>query len=477
MAIGFFKLNRAHQRCGSEMIDAKLPMMSKSDLLAISNPNPRAIHAPSEGPLSLWRTKDTFYRDVLTFEKRLPADLVRIDYKKLAIWSLIRMPAIEKLSQELSPPKQTAKNVVPQSRFARLASMARQSGICAFVVGMIRGHDASVIIRANSFSLLGEQDGVIQFRNRNLQEIHDQLVRERVKFLVIVSDLEGFRLPSKLTTALVYPGLLNIVVRKLLAFTHARTANDLLCRFARNLPLDEHSLRNMILNSLATFGVWSLILKFIRPSRIYYESPHNSFEPEVAAAKREHIKTVEIYHGAITQVEATYFQNHLDFGGLIHGVCDEYLSPSVKQTRFLSRHSDKYSRITTIPYRSPIKFSTRERLRLIKTRKRPATKRTKLLIIAGLYDGAIADVMGYLRENRLPLMKQYKTVTLRLHPADSRKRWVAVSRAFPMVGFSTLPLIDDIVGATELVLGNTSVALQLHSLNVGFKGISTEELI
>ncbi len=422
------------------------------------------------------RTRDSFYRDVLTFEKHLPAELVGSGYRELAIWSLIRMPVFERLSQFLVQGGPAVAGAGKVS-LAGTAALILRSGIFSFLTGIFRGRNARVLIRVNSFSLTCERDGTIQFRNRNLQEIYDRLVRHGVKVLVIVSDLEGFRLQSRPTAALVYPGLLISAVRKLLGHGRMPGVNELARGYARSLPLDEQSLRTMILNALATYCIWSLLFRLLRPDVAYFESPHNSFEPEIAAAKHRSIRTVEIYHGVITQVEATYFQRHLDFGCLVHGVCDEYLSPSPKQTRYLARHSDKYSRISTLHYRSALRFSTRERLMLARKRYRPREGRTKVLIIAGLYDGAIADVMSFLRQNRSRLVAKGNKVSLRLHPADSRERWVAVAKAFPIVEFSTLPLAEDVAGANELVLGNTSVALQLHSLKVGFRCISAQELI
>jgi len=64
-----------------------------------------------------------------------------------------------------------------------------------------------------------------------------------------------------------------------------------------------------------------------------------------------------------------------------------------------------------------------------------------------------------------------------LHPEETEARWGRLTREFPFVGFSNLPLMEDIVSANTLILVNTTVALQLRSCKISFVNISKSKVV
>lgn len=427
--------------------------------------------------LKIQTGRDTFYRDVLNFEKSLPNKLIQAKYKTLSIWSLVRIQIFNQLIRRVPSKAGAARGTQKVAQWIRKINSVCKAGFFAFAIGIIKGHGAQVIIRVNSFSILGESEGRVLFKNKNLQDILDHLLMNGVSCLVIVNDLSGYRLQQKLSNAIVYPALLPFFLRNLFYIFNRAVVNKIVNLFKESLPLEAPSLRNIILNHFAVILIWNVIYKYLKPKIIYYESPHNCFEAEVVAAKIKNIKTIEIYHGVITPNEPSYFQKHLNFDGLVHGVCDEYLSPSKKQTKFLAEHNDKYKIITTINYKSNFSLSIRNKLKILKLKNRPVIGKKKVLFVTALCDGAINDVSNYIKKNRLYLLKTFDKILIRLHPEDTEARWAGLIRKFPFIDFSNLPLIEDVISSNTLILINTTVALQLKNLKINFINISKEKVI
>jgi len=188
---------------------------------------------------------------------------------------------------------------------------------------------------------------------------------------------------------------------------------------------------------------------------------------EIVAAKMNRVRTVEIYHGTLSSNEPSYSQKHLDFDGLVHAVCEEYLSQSKNQTRLIWAIG-RYERVTTVAYRSNLSLSLRQRMRLSRVRHRPADFRRKISFITSITDNDLSDVTRYIRRNRRHLLETFQEVSLHLHPADSRERWESLRRAYGFVHFSTLPLSEAIASSHALVVVSPTTVLQLRALEIEF---------
>lgn len=424
-----------------------------------------------------WRMRDTFNRDILNFEKSLPTELVHTEYRAVAIWSLVRMQVLNQITLNVPSKTSAARETQNITQWiGRVYSICKE-GLLTFAIGILKSYSTEVIIRVNSFSILGETQGRIIFKNRNLQDILDHLSMVGVKYLIIVNDLDGYRLRQKLSNAIIFPAQFIFLFRKVFYVFNKAILNRIVGVYGKYLPLEAPSLRESILNHFATVLIWDTVYRYLKPKTIYFESPHYSFEPEIVAAKTRDIKTIEIYHGVITPNEVSYFQKHLNFDGLMHSICDEYLSPSKKQTKFLAKHNDKYKKITTIGYKSNTSLSIRNKLKMLRLKNRPSTGIKKILIIAAQCDDAISDVNNFLNKNCLFLLKTFKIIAIRLHPADTEEKWGKIFEKYSFVRISNLPLIEDVISSNTLIVGNTSVALQLKDLKIGFINISKQEMI
>ena len=419
---------------------------------------------------------DGIYREILRFEKILPKEIIRSESNNLSIWSIVRLSIQNKLGGKLPSDINAARGVKKKQWFARVRSVYK-TGFFKFAYVIAKSKGVQVIIRVNSFSILGENDGLILFKNKNLQDIYDLLLQNGTSCLVVVNDLDGYPLQKKLSGAIIFPAWLLFFFIRLSNDLNRAIVDRIVNVYTKNLPIDALLLRRTLLSHFANINIWNAIYNYLKPKVIYFESPHNSFEPEIVAAKRRNIKTVEIYHGVITPNEPSYFQKHLDFEGLMHGVCDEYLSPTYRQTKLLAEYNDKYNKITTIIYKSNISLSIRNKLKIAGIKNRPSIGNKKILLVTSLCDDAINDVYTYLIKNRKNLLKTYKIISIRLHPEDIKSRWSGVIRRFPFLLFSQLPLIEDIISSNTLILVNTTVALQLKMLKISYINISKEVVV
>jgi hypothetical protein len=231
-------------------------------------------------------------------------------------------------------------------------------------------------------------------------------------------------------------------------------------------------LQNLIAGELATFFIWDVVCKYVKPEIVYYECPHNCFESEVVSAKTNGIKTVEMYHGGITANEPSYFQRHLNYDGLVHSVCDEFLSPSENQTQFLKAINDKYKEITTINYKPALLPSIKHERESFRTRKGAVSTQGKILFITSITDYDVYDVRNYIESNRQYLLDNFDVIALRLHPEDSQERWQSLLDTYRFIELSNLTLSDDIASADALVVVSPTVMLQLKSLNIEYVDLS-----
>ena len=340
-------------------------------------------------------------------------------------------------------------------------------GLARFAVAAARSGRKEVVIRVNSFSVSGEKDDRLVFTNKNLQDIYDAALEKNTKCIVIVADLREYPLRQKISAAILYPQIILPLVSKILYRFNKRAIDELVDTFSVSVPISKEELKTIVSHQIAGLHLWSGIYKYIRPSVVYYESPHNAFESEIAAAKLNRVKTVEIYHGALSANEPSYSQKHLDFDGLTHSVCEEFLSQSKEETRLISAIG-KYEKVTTLAYKSNLSLSLRQRLKLSRVRHRPARAGRKISFITSITDNDLSDVTRYIRRNRRHLLETFQEVSLHLHPADSRERWESLRRAYGFVHFSTLPLSEAIASSHALVVVSPTTVLQLRALEIEF---------
>lgn len=341
------------------------------------------------------------------------------------------------------------------------------SCLVQFAAAVARNGGAEVVIRVNSFSISGQSGERISFTNKNLQEIYDTLLREKTTCTVVISDLQEYKLQQKVAAAILYPPVILPLVSKALYVFDRSAIDRVVSDISDSIALVRDDLRDTILYQLSNFFIWNSIYRYIRPKMVYYESPHNAFEAEIVAAKKNNIRTIEIYHGTLSSKEPSYFQKHLDFDGLLHSVCDEYLSQSKGQTRLIMEIG-KYEKVTTVGYKSNLSLSFRQKIKLSRVRNRPTSHKRKILFVTSITDNDVQDITIYIRANRRYLLKTFKEISLRLHPADSEARWAPLMNAYPFLHFSGLTISEDIVTSHALVVVSPTTKLQLKALKVDF---------
>ena len=418
------------------------------------------------------RMSETRNRDNLNIERKLPDTVTRIAYGSIAVWSLIRIQVLNRLAA-MAP----ATNCVDSTEFDFTLVLGKIRRIftevvclCSFVLAMFRGRNAKVILRVNSFSVEGENAGRLLLVNGNLQEIYDRLVRENIKHLVIVNDHLKYKLRQPLASAVVFPLQLPPIVGKLLV--GKQRIESIVSVLHENLSLEKSYLHGVINRELGNLCLWNIIYRYAKLQVVYFDCPHNCFEAEVVATKMHKIKTVEVYHGGITQDEPSYFQRHLDFSGLIHAVCDEFVSPSGRQTQFLLDASDKYREVSTVVCKPSISLSVKRERELRSLHNDPLIQKRKLLFVTSITDYDVSDVTTYLEGNLPQLQERFSVVSLRLHPEDSKERWKSVLDKYQFIELSNLALSEDIASADALVVVSPTVMLQLKALSIEYVDIS-----
>ena len=417
---------------------------------------------------------DTRNCDIVNFEKTLPDTIIKIAYKSIAVWSIVRIQILNQLTAKVQS-KDAVSNT--SSEFTRLAKKLSRVfkgalGVFTSTMAVIKNRDIEVIIRVNSFSILGEREGRVLFTNGNLQEIYDHLLTTKVKCLVIVNDQWRYKLQQKLTAAIVYPLRLQFLVGVAVSIVNRCAVDQVVSGLCKTLSLERQYLRKLIAGELAALFIWEIVYKYINPKIVYYECPHNCFESEVVAAKLNNIRTVEIFHGGITPNEPSYFQVHLNFDGLVHSVCDEFLSPSEDQTQFLINMNNKYKKVTTINYKPALSLSVDHERSLLKDQNRRANGKGRILFITSITDNDVGDIGNYIRRNHRHILQNFSQVSLRLHPEDSKERWNSLLDTYPCIEISNLTLSEDIESADALVVVSPTVILQLKALNIEFVDLS-----
>lgn len=418
---------------------------------------------------------DTRNCDNLNVEKKLPGAVTKMAFKSIAIWSIVRIQILNRLTVKEKSQHEVIRD---QSAITSVSEKVRRvikevRCLLAFVLAVLRSRNAEVIIRVNSFSILGEREGRVLFSNGNVQDIYDQLLKGKVDCLVIVNDQSKYKLQTKPTGAVLYPLLLlPFLIGKAFLISKRRVVNRIVRILCENLSLDRLYVQRLISIELGSVFMWKVIYKFITPKIVYYDCPHNCFESEIVAAKLNNIKTIEIYHGGITQDEPSYYQRHLDFDGLEHAVCDEFLSPSEKQTQFLTTISDKYKKVTTVKCISTLPLSAKHQRDLVQARSGHPSNKRKLLLITSITDYDIFDVRNYIERNRQYLLDNFNVIALRLHPEDTQERWQSLLDTYRFIELSKLTLSDDIASADALVVVSPTVMLQLKALNIEYVDLS-----
>jgi hypothetical protein len=398
---------------------------------------------------------------------------MRMNYRSISVWSMARLMVFNQMApQERARNGNLGKTDGPRRFFGKAGGLFKSIWcLFQFALAVMRHGRAEVIIRVSSFSIAGQRQGRVLFINRNLQEIYDTLSRQNTGCMVVVNDLREYKLPQKITAAILYPPAISSLPSKAIHALNRTAVGQIVSGLSESIPLEPKELRNTVLYQLANFFIWSSVYKYVRPKMVYYESPHNAFEAEIVAAKKNNIRTIEIYHGTLSTKEPSYFQKHLDFDSLLHAVCHEYLSQSTDQTKIMA-DIGRYEKVTTVGYRSNLSLSLRQKMKLSRVRNRTANHRRKMLIIPSITDNDVQDIKKFIRANRRHLLRTFQEISLKLHPADSEARWQSLTRAYPFLHFSALPLGEDIVTSHALVVVSPTTILQLKALKIDFVDLS-----
>lgn len=418
-------------------------------------------------------TCDTRNFDNVAIERRLPDAVKHIAHGPIALWSIIRIQILNKIGTKILANDPAG---VGSSRMGSVVSKVRRASeeisyLVAFVLAILKSRGVEVVIRVNSFSIMGQNQQDVLFGNGNLQEIYHQLMRQNVRVVVVVTDQSKYELEQKPAGAILYPLLLPVMVEKVVVLRHRLSVNRIVKTLCEHLPVSWQYAQQLISRECGTVTLWSAIYKYVQPKVVYFDCPHNSFESEVVAAKLHGVKTIEMYHGGITQDEPSYSQRHLDYGGLIHGICDEFLSPSEKQTEFLLAINDKYKMVTTIQYKPGLSLSALESSVITATRKRGSVQK-KVLFVTSITDHDVHDVTAYIEKHHQCLLDNFSSIALRLHPEDSKERWQSLLDTYRFIELSQLALSDDIASADALVVVSPTIMLQLKALNIDFVDLS-----
>jgi len=416
---------------------------------------------------------DTRNFDNIEIEKKLPDAVKRLAYGPIAFWSIVRIKVLNHIGTRIDAISTPSQNGLIGARASVQARRVVREIFywLSFVSTILMSRGCGVIIRVSSFSIAGENEGKLQFVNGNLQEVYDQFWGDKTKVLVVVNDQAKYKLRHELTSATVCPASLSILAEEMALLLRRPAVSRLVATFCEYLPVSRQYARKLIAREIGNISLWSTLYKYMNPQRVYYDCPHNSFEGEVAAAKINGVKTIEMYHGGITPDEPSYSHRHLDFSGLIHAICDEFLSPSEKQTEFLLAISDKYKAVTTIRCKPSPSLSALQASDLAGApTTRAGTKR--LLFVTSITDHDIFDVKAYLEKNLQDLLRTFDSIVIRLHPEDSKERWRPLLDAYQFIEVSQLSLSEDIASAAVLVVVSPTIMLQLRALNIEFVDLS-----
>ena len=400
----------------------------------------------------------------IEFEKNLSPELICAEYKSISIWSVIRLSVLDQVYQTK---RGDIKNKLVSPKYWRkfLKGFEVVLSFIFFILTVLKSKNVRAIIRVNSFSILGEKDGQILFKNKNLQDIYNSY--EKRECLVIINQLDDYRLKEKIVSGTLFTTKINIIFGIVLYILNKSVVDSKSLKFSRLLPLKSGFFKKVFTRQLASFYIWHTVYKFIKPSVIYYECPHFCFEAEIVAGKTNKIPTVEIYHGGVTLYEISYFQIHLNFNHLVHSVCDTYISPSQDQTEFISSINEKYTTVNTVKFKPTFLLSSKQKQQLNKCQNLVNLKKKNLLFIASIADGDIEDISEYITNNNLN-NNDYSSILLRLHPDDSKSRWVSFMDTFKQVHYTNLSLTEDIMQAHVLVVLSSTVILQLRAHDINF---------
>ena len=163
----------------------------------------------------------------------------------------------------------------------------------------------------------------------------------------------------------------------------------------------------------------------------------------------------------VTKYEPSYYQRHLDFNGLINSTCNEYLSPNTQQNKFIRYSNPHYDKLLNIKFIPNLSFSRGE-IYSAKKFIRKCTKKT-FLVVTSITDNDVKEVITFLKKNKKYLRGEYDNLILRIHPEDSKSRWMPLLRKNRSIKLSKSDLKTNIMRSTEILTSSKTVALQLSS--------------
>ena len=308
------------------------------------------------------------------------------------------------------------------------------------------------------------------FLNQNLQSIYEN---NRGNTAIFINNLDKWGVKGGIKGAYIIPKIPPFLISLFLQYFHNSAIEFLSSQISAELKFSRSYIHAAIRKRISYVYFWKFIFSIAGPSRVIFECPHNSLESEVIAAKLCKIETTEIYHGIINLNEPSYYQNHLDFRGLCHSVCDEYLTPSLLDKRYLKSINNKYSRIKIIKNISDFKSALIGH-RLILQKNAIKKRFRKIVFVLTIADNDVGDIKNYIFQNYLVGRKN--KIIIRLHPNDDFQRWAKLFRRFLFLRLSNNDLYYDIKSADLLVVQSQTVALELISAGISFENISRNAL-
>ena len=394
----------------------------------------------------------------IKLEKKLEAELLSLEFDGISLWSMIRVGVLNYLIK----PNLFIKEVKKKSNNSFRSKILKELYILLlfiFSILLFKIRNQKTIIFINTFSIKNVlSNGKIILKNENLQRLYDQK-----KAIIYVNSMAGWTVQSK---KIIYIPAISIGIYIKLCSLFIPKIDKL--DYRNYFNLNKNIFDRYLVDCINQYKIWKIILRFIRPNEIILESPHGIFEPIVIAAKKNNIKTIEIYHGSITKNEFAYYTKNLIFENLIHGFSDEYYCADVRDKKYLLSINKLYKNIILMSDRRVYKIKVNEKLRLNSFLNNSKMKR--FLIIASITDGDIDDYDKYLKISRKKIQKIYTDVKIRLHPDDNAERWAKFFKRHPYVKMDkNRSLMKSITSCKKILLSSKTVEKLLIDNKINYE--------
>lgn len=383
-----------------------------------------------------------------------------LELQGVAIWSLIRLNFINKnFSAVLTSGKAPQKSNIFY-RLKRIFTILQEIVKAIIFFCFEEFGEVDVIFRVNSFAI-NVKDADSPFNNKTLQKFYLKAKREGLRTIVVVNNLDLCQIIENKKKYYISP------VRQLrvIEFFFRAIYFSRIKKMSKNKPLE---LGGQIRVALAQYFLYKYFYKRLKPQIIYYHSPYNSFEPEIAAAKKLDIQTVEIFHGVVNSEEYSYNQMCIDYGKKITGICSEYVAPSLSQKKLVRKINPYYEKVSVERY-------VPEGFKRPFLRKRNSSGR-KVLIIASIFENDIDIITDLLIYWKKKINSTRVNVYMRFHPYDNMDRWLKLLSRFPFVKITKRSLQEEIYSSSKIYSLSSTVNESLSYYKIPFINLSPDYL-